>query len=197
MKTSELIEIINSGNVKELSAYISAKGEFSAAAIKSVFKSENPLVKKIYINGVYPVGSEFQKHQDQVAKYGNRKTLCTFYMYHDLDTSGQIELIKRGDIRLFSFYVGKRPKLKSEAFAYLVDHGSDLLIKYYLENCLNDDQSVEDFIGMGNLKYIKYYAKIATNTELEVLANVVKKIQSDELRMKIYNSCKEIKIYGM
>ena len=166
------------------------------AAIKAVFKSENPQIIKCYINGVFPIGAEFQAHQDLVARYANRKTLCTFYMYHTLDTSGQIELIKRGDIRLFSYYNSKRPKLTKDAFKFLLDEGNPQLVKYYLENCLTDAEAVGEFVEIGNLKYIKYYAKIATNTELEVLANVVKKIQSDELRMKICDSCKEI-IYCM
>lgn len=193
MKTSELVEIINSGKVKKFCDYISAKGEFTGAAVKAVFKSENPQILKAYINGVFPTGSEFQKHQDKVAKYGNRKTLCTFYMYHTLETSGQIELIKRGDIRLFSYYVGKRPRLTKEAFVYLVESGKPQLVKYYLENCLSEKGAVEDFVGLGNLKYLKYYAKIATGIELEVLRDVVNKIESEEVKAKIYAECKELR----
>jgi hypothetical protein len=179
--------------VKKFCDYISAKGEFTGAAVKAVFKSENPQILKAYINGVFPAGSEFQKHQDKVAKYGNRKTLCTFYMYHTLETSGQIELIKRDDIRLFSYYVGKRPRLTKEAFVYLVESGKPQLVKYYLENCLSEKGVVEDFVGLGNLKYLKYYAKIATGIELEVLRDVVNKVESEEVKAKIYAECKELR----
>ena len=195
MKSDELIKIINSGDVKKLSAYIAEKGEFMKAAIKAVFKSENPQIIKCYINGVFPIGAEFQAHQDLVARYANRKTLCTFYMYHTLDTSGQIELIKRGDIRLFSYYNSKRPKLTKDAFKFLLEEGNPQLVKYYLENCLTDAEAVGEFVEIGNLKYLKYYIKIATGIELEILAAVVNKLESEELKKKIFAECKELRPY--
>ena len=188
----ELIKIISQGQVQKFVAYLNAKGEISETVKKAVFKSKNPGILKAYINNVFPAGSEFYNHQDLVARYANRKTLCTYYLYHRFDTIGQIELIKRGVIRIFSYYVGRSPKLTKEAFAFLVSEGKAQLVKYYLENCL-EAEDVKDFIEFGNLKYIKYYTKIATASELDVVVTVVCNLEDKELKAQIIKECKVLR----
>ncbi len=183
-KTSDLIEIINQGRVKEFVAYISAKGEISEAVKRAVFKSKKSGIIKAYINGVFPAGSEFYKHQDLVALYGDRKTLATYYLYHSLDEVGQIALIKRGDFSKFSYFVGRRPKLTKEAFAFLLAEGRPQLVKYYLENCLEQAQ-INDLVASGNIRYIKYFTKVATPSELEAVADATKRMEDCDVKSEI------------
>ena len=192
--TSELVSIINEGKVKAFVSYLNAKGEINETVKKAVFKSKHVGIIKAYVNRVFPAGSEFYKHQDLVAMYGDRKTLATYYLYHSLDEVGQIALIKRGDFSKFSYFVGRRPKLTEKAFEFLVKHGKPRLIKYYLENCMEKDQIVV-FAKFGSVKYLKYFAKIAMPTELEVLAKAINSTATAELKDEIANECKELRFW--
>ena len=182
--TEELIKMINQGRVKNFIAYINAKGVISEAVKKAVFKSKNQEIIKAYINHIYPSGPEFYNHQDLVARYGNRSTLCTYYDYHTFDTSGQIALIQRGEIRPFSYFVGSKPKLSKEAFAFLLREGRPQLVKYYLENCLEDEQ-IKELVATGNIRYIKYFTKIATSCELETVAAATKSMEDGDIKSEI------------
>lgn len=185
-----LTKLIKENNVQGFQNYIT-NNTLGEDAIKYVFESGKPEIIKTYVNTVFPIGEEFVKYQDDVVRYGTRKTLATYYLYNDLKPSGEIELIKRDEKTPFLFYTNSNG-LSDEAFEYLLKEGSEDLVDGYLDNTSLKDEKLETFLSVGNTKYITRYLDYANGTEYEELLNKLKKMPNKKKAQRIYKECIDV-----
>lgn len=184
-----LKNLVNQNNVQGFQHYIT-NNTLGEEAIKYVFESGKPEIIKTYVNTVWPIGEEFVKYQDDVIRYGTRKTLATYYLYNDVTLSGEIELIKRDEKVPFLFYTGSYG-LSDEAFEYLLKEGSEELVDGYLDNTSLKDKKLEIFLSVGNTKHITRYLDYANGIEYEEFLGKLKKMPNKRKALRIYNECVE------
>ena len=182
-----LKNLVQKSDVQGFQNYIT-NNTLGEEAINYVFESGKPEIIKTYVNTVWPIGEEFVKYQDDVIRYGTRKTLATYYLYNDVTPSGEIELIKRDEKIPFLFYTGSYG-LSDEAFEYLLKEGSEELIDGYLDNTSLKDSRLETFLSLASTQQITRYLDYANGTEYEEFLCKLKKMPNKRKALRIYNEC--------
>lgn len=188
--SAQQVQMIQNNDVKTFKNYLQTSNLTSKAA-KHLFKEGTPEMKKTFLEFSYPVGNLFRVYQKDVIRYADRKTLATYYMYHDLTPAGEIELIKRDEITPFIYYTSGH-QLSKKAFKFLLQKGSPALVKAFLSNNNLNSQQLAMLLADGNMDYIQIYMDTATGTELEEILQVVNEMNNTMLLFNIYKRCYDI-----
>ena len=189
MRSPEVMELIDSGDVKSFTNYIQ-KEHIRPKAIRHLFTKGSPKMISAYVNSVFPCSEEFLTYQKQVMRYGNRKTLATYYIYFNVEKDGEIELIDRNDINAFAFYLNGH-ELTYEAFKHLIDKGSSELIECFINNNSLVGKRLKYFLRYAKLDDIYWYYVNATNCEREVMADELREMEKTNhtrfIKIRHYN----------
>ena len=191
MRTPEVVELIDSKDVQKFTSYIKQQS-LRPKAIRHLFTNGDPALISAYVNNVFPCTEEFITYQKQVMRYGTRKTLATYYIYFSVEKDGEIELIDRKDVNLFTYYLSGH-ELSLEAFKYLVDNGSSELIEAYINFTSLIGQRLRYFLRHTKIDDIMWYYMNASNCEREVIIEEIVKLKQNnrERYQEIYNSVSE------
>lgn len=178
LRVSKEIELIklNSAQSNNLFKKYLEDGELTKQAIAYLFKDGSETKQKIYINTVFPSYGkpEFKKYQTKVMRFGDRKTLATYYMYYEVSDSGQIELIKREDINAFVYYITNYD-LGEKAFKFLIKSGASELIEAYISNKSIEKERLPFFIEKGNTHDLLWYFLTSSTEEKEIFIDYLRK----------------------
>lgn len=191
MRTPEVMELIDSKDVQKFTSYIKQQS-LRPKAIKHLFTKGDPALISAYINNVFPCSEEFLTYQRQVMRYATRKTLATYYIYFNVEKDGEIELIDRKEVNLFTYYISCY-ELSIEAFKYLVDNGSSELVEAYINFTSLIGQRLKYFLRHAKIDDIMWYYMNASNCEKEVMIEEIVKLKqtNHERYQQIYNSVGE------
>lgn len=185
--TAQQVQMIQNNDVNVFANYLE-NSNLTSTATKHLFKNGTPEMIKMFLNVTYPIGDLFSKYQKDVVRYADRKTLATYYMYHDLRPSGEIELIKRDEINPFVYYTTNYG-LSGKAFKFLLQHGSFEMVEAFLMNNNLNSQQLSMLLASGNMDYIQIYMDTATASENEDILNAVKEMNDTNLLFSIYKRC--------
>ena len=130
--TAQQVQMIKSNNAREFKSYLKSSS-LTLKAVRHLFKEGSPEMIKAFLSVSYPIDNLFRVYQKEVVRYADRKTLATYYMYHDLTSNGEIELIKRDEINSFIYYTSGH-QLSKKAFKFLLQEGSPELVEAFLSN---------------------------------------------------------------
>lgn len=190
--TAQQVQMIQNNDVNLLKTYLTTSN-LTSKSIRYLFKNGTPKMIKMFLNISYPIGDEFKVYQKEVVRYADRKTLATYYMYHDLTPQGEIELIKRDEINPFIYYTSGH-RLSEKAFKFLLRQGSPKLVEAFLSNNNLDSKQLTILLRSGKLDYIEVYMDTATSSEREDILRVVKEMKDAKLLCGIYQRCYDIEI---
>ena len=191
-QTAQQVQMILNNDVNVFKNYLSTS-DLTPKATKHLFKKGSPEMIKMFLKVTYPFGEEFALYQKEVIRYADRKTLATYYMYHDLSPEGEIELIKRNEVSPFVYYTSGH-NLSEKAFRYLLQQGSSELVEAFLSNNNLDSHQLTILLKGGNMDYIQVYMETATGSEREDIINLVKEMEDMMLLCSIYKRCYDIDI---
>ncbi len=186
-RTAQQVQMIQNNDVDVFEKFL-ATSDLTHEATKYLFENGTPKMKKVFLKVSYPQGEEFVLYQKDVVRYADRKTLATYYMYHDLTPESEIELIKRNEVNPFLYYTSGH-QLSEEALRFLFKQGSTELANAFLSNDVLDSQGLTMLLKCGNMDYICLYMATATGSECEEILNIVKKMNDTTLLSNIYKRC--------
>lgn len=188
--SAQQVQIIKSNNAQEFKSYLKSSS-LTLKAVRHLFKEGSPEMIKAFLSVSYPIDNLFRVYQKEVVRYADRKTLATYYMYHDLTPSGEIELIKRDEINSFIYYTSGH-QLSKKAFKFLLQEGSPELVEAFLSNNNLNSQQLTMLLLNANMDYIQIYMDTATGTEREEILRVVTEMNNTMLLHGIYKRCYDV-----
>lgn len=190
--TAQQVQMIQTNDANKLANYLKTS-KLTSKAIRHLFTEGSPEMKETFLKLSYPIGDLFRVYQKDVIRYSDRRTLATYYMYHDVKPSGEIELIKRDDVNSFIYYTSGH-RLSDKAFNFLLEQGSFKLVEAFLSNNNLDDYQLKKLLRLGNIDYIRIYMDTATGTEREEILQVVTKMNNPTLLYSIYEGCYDVNV---
>ena len=188
--SAQQVQMIQDNDVRKFKNYLKTSN-LTSKATRHLFKQGSPEMIKTFLSVSYPIGEEFRLYQKDVIRYADRKTLATYYMYHDLTPSGEIELIKRDEINSFIYYTSGH-QLSKKAFKFLLQEGSPELVEAFLSNNNLNSQQLTMLLLNANMDYIQIYMDTATGTEREEILRVVTEMNNTMLLHGIYKRCYDV-----
>ena len=206
-KTQVEMRLIRKGDLESFRAYLKSERKLEKDSVNYLFEKGSNEKIEVYVNTVYPSAPEFKKYQNHVMKYANGRTLATYYQLCVVKPDGQIELIKRKELKPFVLYV-KKYGLSQKAFKYLLEKGTVELVRAFFENCVFFDEYTEEWVlsksflnvlvKSGQTKYINMYYENASSHEKEALAETLLK-KSNKKALEHLRMCHiiELKCWAM
>ena len=188
--TAQQVQIIQNNDVNVFENYLKTSS-LTSKATRHLFKNGSPEMIRLFLKVTYPIGDLFSLYQKDVIRYADRKTLATYYMYHDLRPAGEIELIKRDEVNPFIYYTSGH-ELSKKAFNFLLQQGSPELVEAFLANNNLSSQQLIMLLNCGNLDYIETYVDTATASETESILKVAGEMKDATLLCGIYKRCFDI-----
>ena len=189
-QTAQQVQMIQSNDVNLFKSFLSTS-DLTPKAKRHLFKKGAPEMIRMFLKVTYPFGEELGLYKKEIVRYADRKTLATFYMYHDLNPESEIELIKRDEVTPFVYYTSGHG-LSEKAFRFLLRQGSPELVEAFLSNNNLDSRQLTILLKCGNMDYIQVYMETATGSEREKIMNVVKEMDDMTLVCGIYKRCYDI-----
>ena len=206
-KTQVEVRLIRKGDLESFRAYLKSERKLEKDSVNYLFEKGSNGKIEVYINTVSPSTPEFKKYQNHVMKYANVRTLATYCQLCPVKPAGQIELIKRKELKPFILYV-KNYGLSLKAFKYLIEKGSAELVREFFRNCMFFDEYTEEWVisksflnvlvKYGQTKYINMYYENASSYEREALAETLLK-KSNKKALEQLRMCHiiELKCWAM
>ncbi len=194
-KTQVEVRLIESGNLDSFRSYLKNE-RLEKESIEFLFECGPADKVEVYVNTVYPDAPEFKKHQEQVIRYADRRTLATYYRTCKVKTKGQIELIKRDELIPFLYFVSNYG-LSKKAFEFLIENGSEEQVRGFIQNQVFFDNYTEEWkmakecidilVRSRKIAYINMFYEEASEYEKKALAEVLLKKSNKETLELILN----------
>lgn len=195
-KTQVEVRLIKQGNLDSFRSYLKNE-KLEKESIEFLFECGPADKVEVYVNTVYPDAPEFKRYQDQVMKYGDGRTLATYYRSCKVKTDGQIELIKRDELTAFLYFVINYG-LSKKAFEFLIENGSEEQVQGFIRNQVFFDNYTEEWkmakscidvlVRSRKIAYINMFYEEASEDEKKALAEVLLKKSNKETLELILNS---------